>query len=107
MEDSVHTAFGLWEYTVMPFGLTNAPATCHRQNDDILREYLGKFVVCYLDDILVFSSDVKEHEKHVPIVLQALSKVDSRLKISKCEFGVTETTLPRICYPSWRNEHRP
>ena len=82
---------GLYEHTVMPFGLMNAPATCQRQNDNILREYLGKFVICYLDDILVYSENDEDHETHVKLVLDALLKVDSRLKLSKCEFGVIET----------------
>ena len=82
---------GLYEYTVMPFGLTNAPATCQRQNDNILREYLDKFVICYLDDILIYSERIEDHEEHVRLVLEALMRVDSRLKLEKCEFGVTET----------------
>ena len=82
---------GLYEHTVMPFGLMNAPAICQRQNDNILREYLGIFVICYLDDILVYSENDEDHETHIKLVLDALLKVDSRLKISKCEFGVTET----------------
>jgi hypothetical protein len=82
---------GLYEPTVMPFGAKNAPATCQRQNDNILREYLGKFVICYLDDILVYLNNEKDHEIHVRLVLEALSKVDSRLKLSKCEFGVRKS----------------
>ena len=82
---------GLYEYTVMPFGLTNAPATCQRQNDNILREYLDKFVICYLDDMLVYSENIEDHERHVKLVLDALYKVDSRLKLSKYEFRVKET----------------
>jgi len=82
---------GLWEYTVMPFGLSNAPATCQRQNENILRENLGKFVICYLDDILVFSDNESEHQEHVEWVLQQFAKVNSILKLSKCEFGVKKT----------------
>ncbi|APA10428.1 hypothetical protein sscle_06g051980 [Sclerotinia sclerotiorum 1980 UF-70] len=83
---------GLWEYTVMPFGLTNAPATCQRQNNEILKEF-SSFVICYLDDILVFSQKVEEHEGHVIKVLEAFRKVDSRLKLSKCEFSVKKVTF--------------
>ena len=84
---------GLWEYCVMPFGLTNAPATCQRQNDNILREYLGKFVICYLDDILIYTKKGENHEEHVKLVMRKLAGVDSRLKLSKCRFGVKQATF--------------
>jgi transposase InsO family protein len=83
---------GLWEYTVMPFGLTNAPATCQRQNDEILRP-CDSFAICYLDDILIYSEREEDHEGHVLKVLEALRKVDSRLKLPKCEFGVRKVTF--------------
>jgi hypothetical protein len=75
----------------MLFRAKNAPATCQRQNDNILREYLGKFVIYYLDDILVYSEHEKDHKKYVSLVLEALFKVDSRLKLSKCEFSIQKT----------------
>ena len=77
----------------MPFGLTNAPATCQRQNENILREYLNKFIIYYLDDILIYSAEGEDHEEHVRLVLEALLRVDSRLKLEKCEFGVTKTVF--------------
>jgi hypothetical protein len=82
---------GLYEPLVMPFGAKNAPATCQRQNDNILREYLGKFIIYYLDNILIYSENEEDHEKHVSLVLEALSKIDSRLKLSKYEFSVRKT----------------
>lgn len=87
---------GLWEYTVMPFGLSNAPATCQRQNENLLRENLGKFVICYLDDILIYSENEKEHQEHVEWVLGRLATVDTLLKLSKCEFHVTRTKLQHL-----------
>ena len=66
------TKYGLYEYLVMPFGLTNAPATFQRMINSVLREYLDITVVVYLDDILIFSDNEKEHEEHVHQVLQAL-----------------------------------
>ena len=53
----------------MPFGLTNAPATLQQEMNDIFREQLGKFVVIFLDDILVYSRTLEEHAKHVRFVL--------------------------------------
>ena len=84
----------------MPFGLTNALATCQRQNDNILREYLDKFVICYLDNILIYLENKKEHKTYIKLVLDALLKVDSRLKLSKCKFRVKKTIfLGYIIYP--------
>ena len=74
----------------MSFRLTNAPAICQRQNDDILREFLGITVICYLDDILVFLEQEEDYKKHVRAVLRALVKVDSCLKLFKYYFRVKE-----------------
>ena len=59
------THYGHFEYKVMPFGLTNAPIVFQHMMNDIFREYLDHFVVIYLDDILVFSSNLEEHTQHV------------------------------------------
>ena len=56
----------------MPFGLTNAPGTFQQEMNDIFREQLGKFVVIFLDDILVYSRTLQEHARHVRFVLQIL-----------------------------------
>ena len=63
------TCYGHYELLGMPFGLTNAPATFQQEMNDIFREQLGKFVVIFLDDILVYSR-IQEHAKHVRFVLQ-------------------------------------
>ena len=67
--DEYKTAFrmyyGRFEYRVMPFGLTNAPATFQAYIDECLRSYRNDFVVCYLDDILIYSRTPKEHKEHV------------------------------------------
>ncbi len=59
------TRYGHFEYTVMPFGLTNAPAVFQHLMNDIFREYMDKFVMVYLDDILIFSKDQETQDKHV------------------------------------------
>ena len=85
------TRFGHYEYQVMPFGLTNAPASFQALINDVLRPYLDRFVVAYLDDILVYSQSEKEHKEHVRTVLKALLKRELRVKLSKCEFSVQST----------------
>jgi hypothetical protein len=93
--DEWKTAFrtrsGLYEYTVMPFGLTNAPASFQSLINNVLKEYIDKFVIVYLDDILVYSQTPEEHTEHVRTVLETLLERKLRLKLSKCEFGVTKT----------------
>jgi len=84
------TKFGLFEYLVMPFGLTNAPATFQRMINHVLRDYIDKFVVVYLDDILIFSENEAEHEKHVHQVLQALQDAKLLVEPSKSKFHVQE-----------------
>ena len=80
------TRYGHFEYTVMPFGLTNAPAIFQHLMKNIFREYLDKFVVVYLDDILVYSKNLKEHEEHVKLVLQKLRDARLCAKLEKCVF---------------------
>ena len=87
------TRYGLFEFTVMPFGLTNAPATFMALMNDVLRPYLDKFVVVYLDDILIYSKSAKDHLRHVELVLQALARADLRLKLKKCSFGRSSVTF--------------
>ena len=70
----------------MPFGLTNAPATCQEVINDALREHLDVFVIAYLDDILVYSKTLEDHQRHVSQVLNYLEARDLRLKPEKCEF---------------------
>ncbi|GMF97402.1 unnamed protein product [Aspergillus oryzae] len=83
--------YGHYEYLVMPFGLTNAPASFQRFINEALGEILDVFVIAYLDDILIFLHNLKEHVQHVQAVLEKLQKAEVRLKLKKCEFHVQET----------------
>ncbi|GBG78872.1 hypothetical protein CBR_g28587 [Chara braunii] len=76
----------LYEFIVMPFDLTNAPATFQCLTDKVLRHQLNRFVVVYLDDILIFSKSMKEHVKHIEEVLQVLKDAQLHLN-SESEFG--------------------
>ena len=93
-EDVPKTAFktpmGLYQFRVLAFGLTNAPATFQNVMNDVFRKHLGKFVLVYLDYILIFSKTAEEHEQHLKKVLKLLRKHDLYAKMSKCEFNTAE-----------------
>ena len=82
--------YGLYDSLVMPFGLTNALADFQCFINDILHPFLDAFYTAYLDDILIYSETLEEHQAHVKKVLEALSKVGLHLKPKKCEFHKTE-----------------
>ena len=83
------TRYGLFESLVMPFGLTNAPASFQNFINDVLCPFLDLFVTAYLDDILIFSSTLKEHKQHVRQVLTRLQENSLHLAPHKCEFHRT------------------
>ena len=85
------TRYGLFEYNVMPFGLTGAPSTFQHYINDSLREYLDIFCTAYLDDILIYSESLSEHQDHVRKVLTRLRKAGLQIDIEKCEFHTQET----------------
>jgi hypothetical protein len=70
----------------MSFGLTNAPAYFIYLMNKIFMEYLDKFVVVFIDDILIYPKNEKEHEEHMRLVLQKLREHELYAKFSKCEF---------------------
>src|ERR1041385_8710094 len=89
---AITTRYGLYEFTVISFGLTNAPVTFSRMMNSIFMEYLDKFVVVYLDDILIYSKNEEEHAEHLRVVLMKLREHLLYAKFSKCEFWLPEVT---------------
>ncbi|GJP85889.1 hypothetical protein CLOP_g15986 [Closterium sp. NIES-67] len=92
-DNSIHktafrTRYGSYEYLVMPFGLTNAPATFQAEMNHILRPLLDECVVVYLDDILIYSRDMKQHVEHLRRVFEILRRERFYVKLSKSEFAL-------------------
>ena len=92
-KSAFRTRYGLWEFLVMPFGLTNAHASCQRYVNDTLKEFLGIFSVRYLNDILIYSKNLEDHNQEVRKVLEKLYDARLYFKPEKCEFHVTTTTF--------------
>ncbi len=88
--DEWKTAFitpsGHYEYLVMPYGLSNAPSVFQEFMNEVFREFLHRFVIVYIDDILIYSRNLADHRHHVSQVLQKLRQFRLFLKLEKCEF---------------------
>ncbi|GKC88246.1 putative reverse transcriptase domain-containing protein [Tanacetum coccineum] len=91
-EDILKTAFktryGHYKFQVMPFGLTNAPAVFMDLINRVYKPYLDKFVIVFIDDILIYSRNKQEHEEHLKLILELLKKEELYAKFSKCEFWI-------------------
>ena len=90
-EDEHKTAFkthqGRYQFKVMPFGLTNAPATFQCVINQILQPFLRKFVLVFLNDIMIYSTSLEQHTEHITQVLDTLRQHQLYLKASKCTFA--------------------
>lgn len=87
------TQYGHYEFTVMPFGLTNAPAIFMDLMNRVFHEYLEKFVVVFIDDILVYSKNEEEHAEHLRTTLETLRKNKLYAKFSKCDFWLEKVAF--------------
>ena len=87
------TRYGHYEFLVMPFGLTNAPAAFMDLMNRVFSPYLDKFVIVFIDDILVYSGNPEEHAEHLQTVLQILRERRLYAKISKCQFWLDKVVF--------------
>nr|GEU45149.1 putative reverse transcriptase domain-containing protein [Tanacetum cinerariifolium] len=94
VEDIPKTAFrmryGHYEFQVIAFGLTNAPAVFVDLMNGVCKPYLDKFVIIFIDDILIYSKNKEEHEEHLKLILELLKKEELYAKFSKCEFWIPQ-----------------
>ncbi|GKC50035.1 putative reverse transcriptase domain-containing protein [Tanacetum coccineum] len=88
-----HTRYGHYEFLVMPFGLTNALAVFMDLMNRVFHEYLDRFVIVFIDDILVYSKTREEHEDHLRTVLEILRQKKLYAKFSKCDFWLGQVAF--------------
>ncbi|GJX40817.1 putative reverse transcriptase domain-containing protein [Tanacetum coccineum] len=90
LKTAFRTRYGHFEFTIIPFGLTNAPAVFMDLMNRVCRPYLDKFVIVFIDDILIYSKTREEHVEHLRLVLELLKKEKLYARFSVCEFWLRE-----------------
>ncbi|GJU19648.1 putative reverse transcriptase domain-containing protein [Tanacetum coccineum] len=90
------TRYGHYEFQVMPFGLTNAPAVFMDLMNRVCKPYLDKFVIVFIDDILIYSRNKNKHEEHLKVIMELLKKEELYAKFSKCEFWIPKVQF--LCH---------
>ncbi|GKF01535.1 putative reverse transcriptase domain-containing protein, partial [Tanacetum coccineum] len=89
------TCYGYYEFQVTPFGLTNPPAVFMDLMNRVCRPYLDKFVIVFIDDILIYSKTKEEHDAHLRLILELLKKEELYAKFSKCDFWLSKVQFLR------------
>ncbi|GJX71023.1 putative reverse transcriptase domain-containing protein [Tanacetum coccineum] len=89
LKTTFRTRYGHYKFQVMPFGLINAPTIFIDLMNRVCKPYLDKFVIVFIDDILIYSKNKKEHEEHLKLILRLLKKEKLYAKFSKCEFWLS------------------
>lgn len=96
-KDREKTAFrykgGLYEFKRMPFGLTNAPATFQRGMDIAFKDYIGKFMFPYLDDMIIYSKNKEDHVKHLKLIFEKIKEIGLKINKSKCRFAQSKIKI--------------
>ncbi len=103
--DEWNTAFsttsGHYEYRVMPFGLVNSPSVFQAFINDVFRDMLNRWVIVYMDDILIYSDSLETHISHVRAVLQRIISHQLYAKAEKCEFHQTSTMFKVLLFVTY------
>ncbi|KAD7479676.1 hypothetical protein E3N88_02812 [Mikania micrantha] len=92
-KSAFRTRYGHYEFVVMPFGLTNAPAVFMDLMNRVFHDFLDKFVIVFIDDILVYSKSKEDHEEHLRTVLEILRQKKLYAKFSKCDFWLDKVAF--------------
>nr|GEY32232.1 putative reverse transcriptase domain-containing protein [Tanacetum cinerariifolium] len=87
------TRYGHYEFQVMPFGLTNAPVVFMDLMNQVCKPYLDKFVIAFIDEILIYSKSKKEHAEHINLILELLKKKELYATFSKCKFWLSRVHI--------------
>ena len=93
LKTDFHTRYGHYEFLVIPFGLTNAPTAFMDLMNRVFKPYLDQFVVVFIDDMLMYSKNKEEHEKHLHVILQNLREHQLFAKLNKCEFWLDQISF--------------
>ena len=93
LKTAFRTRYGHYEFLVMPFGLTNAPAAFMDLMNRVFQPYLDRFVIVFIDDILVYSKSKAEHVRHLTLVLKRLREHQLYAKFSKCQFWLDQVAF--------------
>ncbi|GJZ36911.1 putative reverse transcriptase domain-containing protein [Tanacetum coccineum] len=92
------TRYGHYEFQVMPFGLTNAPTIFMDLMNRVCKPYLDKFMIIFIDDILIYSKSEEEHAEHLKLILELLKKEELYAKFSKCEFWLSKSEKAEFAF---------